>query len=79
MIVQETVITHVCTHVTQNVEQIVEANVLQVVGLDVTCAVTTPAQVHVEKLAQDTVRIPVGELVETTAKVGHCITKRITQ
>lgn len=51
MIVQETVIPPVYLHVTLNVEQIVEANVLQVVGLVVTRAVTIPAQVHVENHA----------------------------
>lgn len=79
MIVQEIVITHVYTHVIQNAEQIVEVNVLQVVEPGAILVVKTPAQAHAKKLAQDTVRIPVGELVETTAKVAHCTTKRIMQ
>ena len=71
MIVLVTVITHVWVLVIQNAAQIVEANVLQVVGLVVTCVVTIPALDHVKKLAQDTVRIPVGGVVETTAKAAH--------
>ena len=39
------------THVTRNVEQIVEANVLQVVELDAILVVKTLAQAHAKILA----------------------------